>query len=487
MIKADAPAAVKRVSKGRTACVLCWAAVATLAMGTAGAQPLPPEVDAALQRARVPQDSVSIVLQEAGSAKPVLMHNPHQLMNPASLAKLLTTLAAFDLLGPAWTWATPVWLRGSIDNGVLDGSLVIKGTGDPKLVVERLWLLLRRVQQFGVREIRGDIVLDRSAFAPSEGDRADFDGEATRPYNVQPDALLLNHKTVTYSFVPEPGQGVARVLVDPPLAGSKVARTVRLTSGPCDDWRGALKATLADPAEVRFAGNYPVACGEMNWSVADPEPASYNARLIEAVWRDMGGKLGGQVVEGLAPAGVRPSFESQSPALAEVVRDINKFSNNVMAQQLFLSLALQRQPGLPATPDGARAVLRQWLVERTGDLPPGTQIDNGSGLSRDTRLSAALLTKLLQQAWGSATMPELVSSLPVNGVDGTLRKSRAAAGRAHLKTGSLRDVAGVAGYVLSNSGRRYVLVAIVNHPNANAARPALDALVQWSLRDTPSR
>jgi D-alanyl-D-alanine carboxypeptidase/D-alanyl-D-alanine-endopeptidase (penicillin-binding protein 4) len=338
-----------------------------------------------------------------------------------------------------------------------------------------------------VREIRGDIVLDRSAFAPSDGGRADFDGESTRPYNVQPDALLLNYKAVTYSFVPEPGQGLARVLVDPPLAVPKVERTVRLASGPCNDWLGALKASFADPNDVRFAGSFPVACGEMSWSVADAEPASYNARLIDALWRDMGGKLGGQVVEGLAPVGMRPSFESRSPALAEVVRDINKYSNNVMAQQLFLSLALQRQPDLPATPEGARAVLRQWLVERTGELPPGTQIDNGSGLSRDTRLSAALLAKLLQQAWASTTMPELISSLPVSGQDGTLRKSRAAAGRAHLKTGSLRDVAGLAGYVLSNSGKRYVLVALINHPNANAARPALDALVQWSLHDPAAR
>ena len=193
------------------------------------------------------------------------------------------------------------------------------------------------------------------------------------------------------------------------------------------------------------------------------------------------------MLDGAAPVGVKPSFELKSPALAEVVRDINKYSNNVMAQQLFLSLALQRQPGVPATAEAARAVVRDWLVARVGELPPGMHLDNGSGLSRETRLSAALLARLLQQAWGSATMPELVSSLPINGLDGTLRRSRATPGRAHLKTGSLRDVAGVAGYVLSDSGRRYVLVAVINHPNANAARPALDALVQWSLRDAPAR
>ena len=194
------------------------------------ARAMPPEVEAALQRARVPQDALAVVLQEAGSGRTVLSHQAQASMNPASLAKLLTTLAALDQLGPAWTWTTPVWLLGSVNDGVLDGSLVIKGTGDPKLVIERVWLLLRRVQLLGVREIRGDIVLDRSAFAPNQADPSDFDGDPTRPYNVQPDALLLNFKAVTYSFVPDPGRGVALVLADPPLAGTQVERTVRLSA-----------------------------------------------------------------------------------------------------------------------------------------------------------------------------------------------------------------------------------------------------------------
>ena len=463
-----------------------WVALLGLGLWVFGARAaLPPEVDAALQRARVPPEALAVVLQEVGSARTLLAQQAQLPVNPASLAKLLTTMAALDQLGPNWTWTTPVWLQGSVSDGVLDGSLVIKGSGDPKLVIERVWLLLRRVQLLGVREIRGDIVLDRSAFAPRQADPADFDGDPSRPYNVQPDALLLNFKAVTYGFVPEPGRGTALVLADPPLAGTQVPRTVRLASGPCEDWRGALKADFSDPRRVRFAGSFPVACGEKQWPVADADPASYNARLIEALWRDIGGKLAGRVIDGVAPAGLEPSFELKSPALAEVVRDINKYSNNVMAQQLFLTLALQRQPAQPATAEAARAALHEWLVARVGELPPGMHLDNGSGLSRETRLSAALLARLLQQAWSSPAMPELLSSLPINGLDGTLRRSRATPGRAHLKTGSLRDVAGVAGYVLSDSGRRYVLVAIINHANANAARPALDALVQWSLRDAP--
>lgn len=458
-----------------------------LASQAAAATSLPPQFESALQRAHVPAAAVSVVLQEVGSARPVLAYNARQPMNPASLTKLLTTLAAFDQLGPAWTWSTPVWLGGPVRGGVLEGSLFIKGSGDPQLVIERIWLMLHRVRLAGVHEIDGDIVLDRSAFAPVAAEAADFDGDATRPYNVQPDALLLNFKSVTYTFVPDAERGVARVIAEPRLAGTSVDSEVRLAGGACGDWRSQLKAGLSAPLRVRFAGAYAASCGERSWPIADADPSSYNARLLQAMWQDMGGKLSGAVRDGVAPVDTAPSFELRSPPLADVVRDMNKFSNNVMAQQLFLSLALQSQPEQPATLAAARSLLSGWLARRLGEWPADWQLDNGSGLSRHTRVSAALLAKLLQQAWASPVMPELLSSLPVNGLDGTLRRSRATAGRAHLKTGSLRDVLGLAGYVLADSGRRYVLVVLVNHANANAARPALDALVQWALHDGDAR
>ena len=478
-----------------------WCAAAAVAPATA-AQRLPPEVQAALQRARVPATAISVVVQDAGNGRPTLLWRPHEALNPASLAKLMTTAAALEMLGPAWRWRTPVWLGGPLRDGVLEGSLVIKGSGDPTLVLERVWLLLRRVQALGVREIRGDIVLDGSAFDVPDGDAGEFDGESLRPYNVRPAALLLNFRSVIYTFVPDPDAGVARVLVEPPLAGTVIDRSAPLAAGPCGDWRATLKATF-EPGRTRFAGAYPRACGELAWPVADPQPATYDARLIEALWRGMGGQLQGSVRAGAAPADRPPTFELPSPPLAEVVRDINKFSNNMMAQQLFLTLALQEAPGRAATPEAARETLTRWVVARTGEpgRPPGAAsgpaapadaadallIDNGSGLSRHTRLSAQRLARLLQQAYDGPVMSELMSSLPVSGLDGTLRRSRATLGRAHLKTGSLRDVAGIAGYVLSNSGRRHVLVAIINHPQAAAAQPALDALVQWTLQDTPLR
>ena len=448
------------------------------------ASPLPPEVESALARARLPREALSVVVTDAqgGRGAARLAHRAQVPVNPASVMKLVTTFAALDQLGPAYVWNTPVYVQGAVQDGSLRGNVYIQGQGDPKLVVERLWLLLRRLRAQGIQVIVGDIVLDRTAFDVPGHDPARFDGEPLRPYNVAPDALLINYQSVAMTFIPDVPAGLARIQYDPPLAGVQRQATVALAAPgtDCGDWRGALRAELADPARAVFQGVYPAACGERVWPVAAADPRGFAARAVEGMWRELGGQLTGSVRDGKVPPGLQPAFTAASPALAEVVRDVNKYSNNVMAQQLFLTMALQKN-GV-ATFDGARAVLRQWWQARMGDaeLPVA---DNGAGLSRDARLTAQALARMLQVAWQSPAMPELMASLPVAGVDGTLRRSQSRAGAAHLKTGSLRDVMAVAGYVDAASGRRYVLVAIVNHANAGAARPVLDSLIDWTARD----
>jgi D-alanyl-D-alanine carboxypeptidase/D-alanyl-D-alanine-endopeptidase (penicillin-binding protein 4) len=278
-----------------------------------------------------------------------------------------------------------------------------------------------------------------------------------------------------------PQDGQARIHREPPLAGVALPDSVALAGGECNDWRGALKADFSDPARVRFAGSYPAACGERTWPIAYIDPRSYAARAVAGMWQQIGGSLTGQVRGGRVPSALAPSFEQASPPLAEVIRDINKFSNNVMAQQLFLTLGLQLAGA--GTFDAARGVIQQWWRQRFGEDAPS--FVNGSGLSREERITAAQLARLLQAAWASPLMPELMASLPVAGIDGTMRRTRGkAVGLAHLKTGSLRDVLGVAGYVQGASGRRYILVAIANHPLAHAARPAIEALIEWVARDS---
>jgi len=340
------------------------------------------------------------------------------------------------------------------------------------------------VQARGVRDIHGRIVLDRRRFAMPPHSPSDFDGEGWHPGNVQADALLLNYKTQTYRFTPAQ-QGMASISTDLPLPLPQAS--VPLKPGPCQDWRAQLQLQWKEGEVARFGGGYPASCGEQRWPLADPDPASFNARLLAGLWQAMGGRLSGGVVEGAAPD-APPSFEFESPPLAEVLRDINKYSNNLMAEQLLLSASAPAD-GSANTPDLALKWLSDWLRLRLREASaaPDFVLDNGSGLSRQTRLSAAQLGLLLQWAWQQPFMPEFVASLPIAGLDGTLsragRQFGPGRGRAHLKTGSLRDVNALAGYVQGASGQHWVLVAILNDANAAQGRPVLDALVRWVARD----
>jgi len=448
---------------------------------------LPATVRQALRQAQVPPGAISVQVQALDSDSPTarLAHRENEAMNPASVMKLFTTYAGLQLLGPDYVWRTRILTTGPVQDGVLAGSLVIQGSGDPKLVVERAQAMVADILARGVRQVRGDIVLDRSVFDVTPRSEP-FDDEPLRPYNVSPDGLLLNFKSVIYTFTPDPASGRARVRSEPPLAGLNVPTDVPLRNGPCQDWRSELRADFSESLQPRFAGSYPASCGERAWPVAYPGPEDYAPRVFQALWQQAGGKLTGRVVYGATPPQATLLLEARSLPLAEVVADINKFSNNVMAQQLFLTLSSEL--GAPGRFAASRLRLAQWWRNRFPDLPAPV-LDNGSGLSRSERSTAQSLSALLQKASQGDEAQAFKNSLSVAGVDGTTARLKdrqphaAAIGKAWLKTGSLRDVASIAGYVQGDSGRMYTLVAVLNHANAPQARPALDALLEWTVRD----
>lgn len=471
---------------------------------SAWTQGLPSAVSALLEHSQLPPEVVSLYVIDAspGVQTPLLSHRAQVAMNPASVMKLVTSVAALDLLGPAYFWQTQLWLEpagrsADIKNGTLEGDLVIQGGGDPKLVIERLWLLLNRLRSLGVQTIAGDLVLDRSRFDVEDKNPAAFDGEPLRPYNASPDALLVNYKSIAITFTPM-GAGHAWIHYEPMLAGVQLQTSVPLLAdhprAPCGDYRTGLRADFSDPQRIRFLGNYPKSCGERSWSVAYINPERFAGLVIRGLWEQMGGKIVGTVRSGKASAAAKPLFSFPSPSLGEVIRDMNKFSNNVMAQQLFLSLSLDEEPtgassGASAGANFAasRRRLYEWWSKRLPDVPPPL-IENGSGLSRQERITSIALGRLLQYAYASPTMPELLASLPQSGLDGTLKRSKAT-GVAHLKTGSLNHVASRAGYVQASSvgkeGRRYVLVAIINSDQAQVIANAprfFDALIDWTAR-----
>jgi D-alanyl-D-alanine carboxypeptidase/D-alanyl-D-alanine-endopeptidase (penicillin-binding protein 4) len=452
--------------------LLCFLAALCLQARAADSL-LPPPVLQALKRADIPVAAVAVVARPLDATQPALRHRGNAPLNPASLMKLFTTLAALETLGPAYTWRTEVLADTPPVDGVLAGNLYLRGSGDPKLTYDRLWLLLRELRGRGLREIRGDLVLDRTAFAPAEHDPAAFDGKPLRPYNVGPDALLFNFATVHLTLVPE--NGGVRVLAEPLPANFVVANRLRVTEAKtCSaDWRDALTAQIAT-GQLTLSGDFPRVCGEKRWHLAGLPNTVLLHGVFTRLWRELGGEFGGSAREGIVPATAVPLAASESPALGELVRDINKYSNNVMARQLYLKLG----SGDTASADLA---VRNWLAKKGLDFPD-LVLDNGAGLSRQGRISADSLARLLAAGWASAAMPDFIASLPIAAIDGTTKKkfnSNGSAGQAYLKTGSLEGVRGIAGYLLDKQGRRHIVVFMVNHQNAGQAQPAFDALLEW--------
>ena len=448
----------------------------------APARDLPATVKAELAKAGVPIDAVGVVVEPVEGGSALVSVNADKPLNPASVMKLVTTYAGLDLLGPAFTFKTQLIVAGEVRNGVLQGDLVIRGGGDPKLTYDRIWKMVHQLRSRGVQEIRGDVVLDRTYFAPLVHDPAKFDGDTRRAYNVGPDALLANFKAIDFRFVPT-AEGI-RVFGEPDLPNVAIASRLTPVKEPCGAWRRNVRHEIEETgllATVVFSGTYPQDCGEKSWALSVFDGDRYFESAFRWAWSEAGGKLLGKVRPGTRPTEARLLYTEESDPLAELVRDINKFSNNVMARQLFLTLSAEKL-GIPGEAKASGLVIAEWLRQK--DIrAPELQIENGAGLSRADRASAATLAALMKSAWVSPVMPELVSSLPVFALDGTFKNTRsAAAGQAHIKGGTLTGVQSIAGFVRDVKGRRWIVVMMANHENANRAQPAMDALVEWVQR-----
>ena len=455
-----------------------------LARAGAAADPLGPLAGIA-KRYKLPARSISAWVQEVASAQPLLAINPRVPRNPASTLKLLTTFVALDILGPIYAWPTEVYALGPLKDGVLEGDLLLKGFGDPYLLEENLWKLLGELRRTGLQHIRGDLVIDDSHFAPPLRDPGAFDGQAFRLYNVLPNAMMVNFKAVTLVFAPRAdGRGVS-VRTRPELPNLKIINQLQLERGGCRGVLASVKITVPEPAvadAVVLSGRYQTGCGEQTLPRTFMTSADYAYGLFRNLWAQWGGTLDGGVRRGLQPMQARPLMVWHSPPLAELIRPLNKWSNNVMADALFYTLGgtLFEPPLMPV--HGA-TVIESYLKQR--HIPTdGFVMENGSGLSRVTRLTALTLHEVLRYAYRSKYMPEYLASLSILGVDGTLRRRLQRSpetGWMHLKSGHLNNVAAVAGYVRAQSGKTYVVVLFVNG-STGGAHALFDTFLQWVYR-----
>ncbi|ROM96845.1 D-alanyl-D-alanine carboxypeptidase/D-alanyl-D-alanine-endopeptidase [Pseudomonas brassicacearum] len=441
---------------------------------------LPPSVEKALRASKLQDSALSLVMIPLNGPGTPTVFNADVSVNPASTMKLVTTYAALEMLGPNHQWKTEFYTDGTLNGGILHGNLYLKGGGDPKLNMEKLWLLMRDLRANGVQQVTGDLVLDRSFFVQPQLPEFNDDGkDENKPFLVKPDALMVNLKALR--FVARNDSGKVLVSVEPPIASIRIDNQVKALSGKqCSGGVRYNPVTQADGSvSVTVAGQLADGCSSQTYlSLLDH--ATYTAGAVRAIWQELGGSIQGKDRLAAVPKDAKVLARAFSPDLAEIIRDINKYSNNTMAQQLFLSLGAKYRTDADA--DDAKAaqrVVRQWLAKK-GITAPHLVMENGSGLSRAERVSAREMATMLQAAWRSPYSAEFVSSLPISGMDGTMRKrlkTTAMRGEAHVKTGTLNTVRAIAGFSRDNNGNTWAVVAILNDPAPFGAHTVLDQVL----------
>ena len=441
---------------------------------------LTPKVQQALKTNKLQDDALSLVLLPLTGPGVPTVFNADVSMNPASTMKLVTTYAALEMLGPTHQWKTEFYTDGTLNNGILQGNLYLKGGGDPKLNMEKLWLLMRDLRANGVQQITGDLVLDRNFFEQPQLPVFNDDGnDENKPFLVKPDALMVNLKALR--FVARNDSGKVLVSVEPPIASIRIDNQIKaINAKQCTGDVRYNPVTQADGSViVTVSGQLADGCNSQTYlSLLDH--ATYTAGAVRAIWKELGGSIQGQDRQASVPKGAKLLARAYSPDLAEIIRDINKYSNNTMAQQLFLSLGAQFRTD--ADGDDAKAaqrVIRQWLAKK-GITAPHLVMENGSGLSRAERVSAREMAQMLQAAWKSPYAAEFISSLPIAGKDGTMRKrlkTTAMNGQAHIKTGTLNTVRAISGFSRDSNGDTWAVVAILNDPRPWGASSILDQVL----------
>jgi D-alanyl-D-alanine carboxypeptidase/D-alanyl-D-alanine-endopeptidase (penicillin-binding protein 4) len=442
---------------------------------------LPLGVRSVLKLRQVSQDSLSVHVEDVETGEVVLDYMATTPRNPASTMKLLTTLVALDTLGPAYRWRTDVYALGEVRDGHLDGDLLLKGYGDPFLVTERFWQMLRSIRRAGIAEIGGDLLIDDSYFEIGSYDPGAFDSQPLRAYNVAPNALLTNFKVVRYWFEPN-GQSV-KVTVDPPLDNLRVTNQLRVTPGSCRGYqRGIAVSGNGRDDEVTFSGKFPGGCERYALDRAVLSHNEFTYGLFRSLWSESGGRFDGGWKNSVAAEELEPLLSFESLPLFEMIARVNKHSNNVMARQVLYTLSAEVL-GPPGTESGGREVVAKWLAEN-GLEPSELALENGAGLSRASRIAAVDMTALLRFAWNQPYMPEYLASMSLSGLDGTLSRrfeDSELVGKAHLKTGSLDHVTAIAGYLQARSGRRFTVVVMQNYEDIHRGpgEEVQEALLRW--------
>jgi serine-type D-Ala-D-Ala carboxypeptidase/endopeptidase (penicillin-binding protein 4) len=474
-------------------CALLLALGAAQAQAQAHQPALPAPVLKALDAAGLPADALAVAALPLAHAAPPWGRQMHRPMQPGSAMKVMTSIVALDHLGPNHRGHTELASSAPLDaaGGRLSGDLVLRGGADAELGVPQLWALLVDLRQAGVRHIEGDLLIDRTRYRPARFDQnlPPFDDAPEFPYNVIPDALHVAGSLLPLELRATDGGVVAGTV--PPIEGIAITSRMTLVDARCadwdDHWKPASVERTAALTTITLQGAFPRGC-TTRAELQLIDRTELTERLVRTLWQGLGGTWSGRAREAPAPAAARVLARRQARPWGELLRHLNKTSDNAWTRLLFLELGVPAMAAEPTktTAELADTAVRRWLRERGID-DAGLVTDNGSGLSRSERITPWQLASALQAAWHGRHAADLVMSLPTAGVDGSMRnrlKDSPATGWARLKTGTLRNVVALAGYVRDGQGWPWAVAMIINHDErASRGRPVLDALVDHIARE----
>jgi D-alanyl-D-alanine carboxypeptidase/D-alanyl-D-alanine-endopeptidase (penicillin-binding protein 4) len=442
---------------------------------------LPQGIQAAIKRSGIPSKDISIYIKEAGKgSRTVASLNALQTRTPASVIKVLTTYAAVLKLGFDYRWPTQFYRQGSLKNGILHGDLIIKGFGDPTLDTDDLEEIVSRIKAAGIRKITGNIVIDRSYFNVGNKNSSKFDENPYSPYNAMPDAMMFNERVSTICVAPNKND----VHKKHPDGSYIVHNQLQRVNKPCRgrySWpRIKIDDSKAVP-EVWLKGKISKRCGKRDICKVITKPYKSFYYALKDTLQEGGIEVKGRMRLHKVPKDARILFTHYSKFLEKIVSRTAKKSNNLYARHLLLFLGA-RLYGAPATLDKGRRAVRQ-ILQKHGALASGLlKIDNGSGLSRNAKLNARILARMLDNAYSRYGM-RWMKTLSIAGVDGTIKRrfrGTIVRNRAWMKTGTLKRVKNIAGYVKNKKGRYYTAVIIVNTKKGRwKAAKLQNEIIKW--------
>ena len=437
----------------------------------------------ALNFGRMQPNEVSVYVQNLTTGKVIESHRADAAMKPASTMKLVTTFAALRALGPDYRWVTPWQSPAAVVSGSLEGDIYWVGSGNPVLDQNDLLDMQAQLRERGINKIKGQLVLDRSRWN-NQGSAHGFDGDSEEAFSTEPDPHMLAYKVVWAK--PERNiLGDVVVNTNPPLPGIEQSNTLSIRNSSraaCTSLKNFMNAQYQN-GSLMFSGSLPESCLGQEMFINMLEMQDFASKSFINHWRDKGGEIQNGYKVGKLPERSVTLAINRSKPLAEVMADMNKNSNNVIARSVFLTLGEHFSNN--QTQYNATAEVRRQLVEAGLD-DEALVLENGSGLSRRERMSARMMGEMLKKTYQSPFKQAFIDSLPIAGTDGTLKSRFKQVGTAlRLKTGTLKNVRALAGYWLPENKQQHplALVVLVNSERSGMYLPDLDKLVVGILQD----